>query len=257
VNPYEILGVPAHATQAEIKAAYRSLVKRYHPDRNAGNESAQIQSINAAYEILSDPEKRRRYDNPFEFVVEVEDPRETYRREYLRKRAEREKQEREERRIRREGISKKMRMVNLIILLFAITVVLDSPLPPSAHHQQYIRIWQKGLDESYIDRQFTSYIETPEFTITVPNDVYEKMGKSQSRDVTIYTSPLYKSLKRARHEGSIWEFPDHFSTDGVPFHYCLLIVSFMSLFKTTDVDEAFAFSFFPAGLTLIVLLLLF
>ncbi|MCL5959410.1 MAG: J domain-containing protein [Chloroflexi bacterium] len=45
-----------------IQAAYRSLARKYHPDRNKAASSAEMQKINAAYEILSDPVKRRRYD---------------------------------------------------------------------------------------------------------------------------------------------------------------------------------------------------
>jgi curved DNA-binding protein CbpA len=67
-NPklYEVLGrLPQHATQAEIKEAYRRLVMRYHPDKNPGDEAnAQeiTQKLNEAYEILSNPQKRSAYD---------------------------------------------------------------------------------------------------------------------------------------------------------------------------------------------------
>ena len=60
---YEILGVPRDATQADIKAAYRILARQHHPDVN-GDPAAErrFKEIAGAYEILSDPEKRRRYD---------------------------------------------------------------------------------------------------------------------------------------------------------------------------------------------------
>ena len=60
---YEILEVSQHATYQEIKRSYRKLARRYHPDRNHSSFSEDmIKKINAAFEILSDREKRHQYD---------------------------------------------------------------------------------------------------------------------------------------------------------------------------------------------------
>ncbi len=61
---YEILGVNRDADQKEIKRAYRKLAKKYHPDMNkdGADTSEKFKEISEAYEILSDPEKRKRYD---------------------------------------------------------------------------------------------------------------------------------------------------------------------------------------------------
>jgi len=61
---YAILGVPRSASQEEIKKAYRKLVRKHHPDANPGDSEseARFKSINLAYEILQDPQKRARYD---------------------------------------------------------------------------------------------------------------------------------------------------------------------------------------------------
>jgi len=61
---YSILGVSKNASQSDIKKAYRTLAKKYHPDKNKDNKEAEkkFKEINAAYEILGNEEKRKEYD---------------------------------------------------------------------------------------------------------------------------------------------------------------------------------------------------
>ena len=63
-DPYEVLGVPRHATEAAIRSAYRKLAKKHHPDLNPGKPEAaeRFKAISAANELLSDPAKRARFD---------------------------------------------------------------------------------------------------------------------------------------------------------------------------------------------------
>ena len=61
---YEVLGVDKNADDAAIKKAYRVLAKKYHPDMNPGDKEAEqkFKEASEAYAVLSDPEKRRQYD---------------------------------------------------------------------------------------------------------------------------------------------------------------------------------------------------
>src|SRR5712692_6277330 len=61
---YKVLGVERNATGAQIKSAYRKLARKHHPDVNPGNKGAEnkFKEINEAYQVLSDPEKRKKYD---------------------------------------------------------------------------------------------------------------------------------------------------------------------------------------------------
>jgi molecular chaperone DnaJ len=63
-NPYDVLGVPRDASPDDLKAAFRRLAARHHPDRNPGDADAhqRFKDINAAYQLLSDPQKRAMFD---------------------------------------------------------------------------------------------------------------------------------------------------------------------------------------------------
>src|ERR671927_1775314 len=61
---YEVLGASRSATEDQIKAAYRKLARKFHPDLNPGNKAAEerFKELQEAYDVLSDAEKRKLYD---------------------------------------------------------------------------------------------------------------------------------------------------------------------------------------------------
>lgn len=83
-NPYEVLGVAKSASPAEIQSAYRRLAKKLHPDLNPGDKNAEekFKEVAGAYDLLSDAEKRKRFDNDEIDASGAERPHQHYYRDF-------------------------------------------------------------------------------------------------------------------------------------------------------------------------------
>ena len=83
-DPYKVLGLSSDATQDEIQKAYRRLAKKHHPDLNPGDRAAEekFKQVSAAYDLLGDEEKRRRFDRGEIDAQGAERPRHRYYRAY-------------------------------------------------------------------------------------------------------------------------------------------------------------------------------
>ncbi len=83
-DPYDILGVKKDASQADIQKAYRRLAKKLHPDLNPGNKEAeeQFKTVSTANDVLSDPEKRARFDRGEIDASGAERPQQRYYRDF-------------------------------------------------------------------------------------------------------------------------------------------------------------------------------
>ena len=83
-DPYQVLGVKREASQEEIQKAYRKLAKKLHPDLNPGNKKAEenFKEVTAAYDLLSDADKRGRFDRGEIDAAGAERPRQRYYRDF-------------------------------------------------------------------------------------------------------------------------------------------------------------------------------
>ena len=83
-NPYEVLGVAPTASSADVQKAYRKLAKKLHPDLNPGDKTAEekFKEVAGAYDLLSDSEKRKRFDNGEIDASGVERPQQHFYRDF-------------------------------------------------------------------------------------------------------------------------------------------------------------------------------
>lgn len=234
MNPYQVLGIPQGASDEEIKAAYRKLVKEYHPDRNS-SESAKviIVRVKEAYEILNDAVKRAKFNQtlqPIYYDKQTDEERkyEEKKKAYRQRQREREIREEALREIKEKRYYKVGKLVVIPILVFASMLIIDQFLPEN-HFQGPAKIgWQQSLSKR--GRTYLSYMVTREFVIGVPNEVhvaYDYYGSPGQ--IRIEASPIFKIPKTVQVslKESVAEFEAKRTVYSflLPLHYILFLTS--------------------------------
>ncbi len=255
MNPYEILGVPPNATNAEIKSAYRKLVKKFHPDVNKDQHEGIIRQLNEAYDILSDPARKAQYDRRTTvFTVEYqEDPREVYRREYIARKVEEGRQKRAEYERKIRVVYKLFRFISFVALTFALIIVTDRyVLPQREYHEVAERGWQMRMGRSHRSRgELVSFMETKHFLIAVPHEIhvgydYDATNKEL---LTIAVSPLFKipSTVSMKKNGKYYsgDVKRNIFSNSLRLHYIMLVTSLFVVLRRDYSNINFTIALFP------------
>jgi hypothetical protein len=240
MNPYELLEISSNASQAEIKAAYRKAVKKHHPDvaGNAGNET--IIRINQAYELLTDPERKKSYDfrrREYDAPV-MPDPREIYKKEFLAK-----KQAQALARIEFEKkVFEKMFYVNIFISVFALAIIFDQLLPTV--NTSEFAVYLKGGNSR------ADIIETESYRIDIPRKAeldhnFEIVEPIELTRSLIFRIPTRAVVTRGERKwtfvpaATVFSFP-------IPFHYVIFFFCVLTLSQKTFDAVSFSFCFAPS-----------
>jgi hypothetical protein len=266
MNPYEILGVSPHATDAEIKSAYRKFVKKFHPDVNKNQHEGIIKQLNEAYDILSDPARKAQYDRGatvFTFEYE-EDPRDVYRREYIARRMEEERQKRAEYNRMVRSAYKVLRFIAFPTLIFASLIVIDRYLPQREYHEVAERGWQKRIGRYRRSQgELVSFIQTRHFIIAVPHEIHIDYDYNAANKelLTIAVSPILKipstvSMKKNGKYYSRDVKRNIFSNSG-RLHYIMLITSLFVVLRKDYSNINFTVALLPVLLLFFIWLLFF
>jgi hypothetical protein len=266
MSPYEILGVSPNATDAEIKLAYRKLVKKFHPDVNKDQHEGMIKLVNEAYDILSDPTRKAQYDargteSTFEYE---EDPREVYRREYIARKVAEGRQKRAEYDRMVRAVYKVLRLIAFPALIFASLLVTDRYLPQHEYHEAAEYGWQKRLGKiRHRPGELFSFMKTKHFVIAVPDEIHidYDYDATDKQILTIAVSPIFKipSTVSLIKDGQYYSadikrtiFSNRFN-----LHYILLITSLIVVLRKNGSDFNLSIALFPILLLFFIWLLFF
>jgi curved DNA-binding protein CbpA len=239
MNPYEILEVSPGASDAEIKAAYRKAVKKHHPDLT-GNNNESIILINEAYELLTDGERKKKYDVPirWEYTPAPPDPVENYKSQFR----ERKKAEARARVEFEKKVFHKLFYVNLIIAAFTLLLILDQILPT-------VSTTEFTLDSQHQNPRHDE-IETENQEIYIPRSAGLDHTFIITESIHVEQSPIFNIPTHAivRYGDSEWSFVPAVTvfSFGIPFHYVILFLCVLTLSRRTFGPVAFSLCFAPS-----------
>jgi hypothetical protein len=247
MSPYEILQVPINANAAEIKRAYRLAVKKYHPDVSGTGHNEMIALVNEAYDLLSDPERRRTYDAGLysepQYQVE-EDPKEIWRQAHIRKSREQARQ----RMALNKKIFNKLRMLNILITIIAGALAIDEFLPT-------LTFDERGIDQWILIRRVKGmayrirFFQTNNFTFAVPVGTIFDYDFKNPAPIDIQCSPIFRVPTEVHlHTGGkefTFEPSRTIYSFKFPFHYLLLLGCALSLPMKRFSAMAYSLSYAP------------
>lgn len=211
---YEVLGIDKSASQTQIKAAYKRMAMRYHPDHNPGNKHAEevFKLINEAYHTLSNPEKKLRYDSRFYWVKEEYD--DAYWQEVKRRRYQQWKQSQEN----RYRIDKNyFKIQGLAFLVFLIIAGFCFGIIHTAHYYVERKYREKWNNNSQLLKQVNGLFGADRF-----DDAFSMISVLEEKDPLEYRFGFTRdSLVTALRQRADVEFKQHDFSAAVT-HYMVL-----------------------------------
>jgi hypothetical protein len=262
-DPYEVLGIDKTASMFQIRKAYRDLAKKYHPDINAdAGAAAMTAKINAAYNVLIDPEKKFAYDNRYAFLSDEsdvdfagEDPVEEY--DGFKKETIDELRERRRKRTGRESaIYSVVRRLCYPIALFSFLIIFDYFLPVTTELDYPLYGYQTSSNGKY--SAVSSFMKTQQHEFEVPNTVhvdyeYDAVDKKL---LCMEFTPIFNTIKRIGVDHG--EYALMYKAPGtiylpwlLPVPYVLLMVSIFFITQKKYTRLRYALCFLPIVIALI------
>ena len=270
-NYYSILGVEKNATSQEIRSAYRKLALKYHPDVNSSADANEkFLKINRAYQVLIDPNKRRRYDMRLSNKASVA-YRQWYRQYYeeVRRERAREKYRRKQAYYVKQKKKAKFRytkrqlwitwMFSVFAALFGTLIIIDYFLPVSWNQEKVISI-TTTLMSSHELYPSSYMIHTPQTDFPVEGRSNKKFFPYENTKIFVGKTPLLhiqRFIKFTRNKKQIL-LDVYYSVYDVFAVFLIVMVStsFFVIFYRKDKDLIFNFGLLNLLLMILMLALI-